>query len=139
MIRKEGREFGATTGRPRRCGWIDLPALKYAIMINGVTELSMMKADVLGTFEKIKVCTHYLIDGEKVEHFPYDVTDMEITPVYEEVEGWNCDLTALNSYDEAPKALKDYVEYLEQKLEVPITVVSVGPDRKQTLNNKVLA
>lgn len=139
LIRKEGREFGATTGRPRRCGWIDLPALKYAIMINGVTELSMMKADVLGTFEKIKVCTHYLIDGEKVEHFPYDVTDMEITPVYEEVEGWNCDLTALNSYDEAPKALKDYVEYLEQKLEVPITVVSVGPDRKQTLNNKVLA
>jgi adenylosuccinate synthase len=139
LIRKEGREFGATTGRPRRCGWIDLPALKYAIMINGVTELSMMKADVLGPFETIKVCTHYLIDGEKVEHFPYDVTDVEITPVYEELNAWNCDLTELASYEESPKALKDYVEYLEQKLEVPITVVSVGPDRKQTLNNKVLA
>lgn len=139
LIRKEGREFGATTGRPRRCGWIDLPALRYAIMVNGVTELSMMKADVLGTFEKIKVCTHYLVDGEKTEHFPYDITDVEIIPVYEEVEGWNCDLTKLSSYDEAPQALKDYVEYLEQKLEVPISVVSVGPDRKQTLTNKVLA
>lgn len=139
LIRKEGHEFGATTGRPRRCGWIDLPQLRYAIMINGVTELSMMKADVLGVFEKIKVCTHYIIDGEKVENFPYDVNDIEVTPVYEEVDGWNCDLTSLTSYDEAPDALKKYVEYLEQKLEVPITVVSVGPDRKQTLNNKVLA
>jgi adenylosuccinate synthase len=133
LIRKEGNEFGATTGRPRRCGWIDLPQMKYAIMINGVTELSMMKADVLGCFETIKVCTHYLINGEKVDYFPYDVNDIEITPVYVELKGWNCDLTQLNSYEDSPQPLKDYVTYLEQNLEVPITVVSVGPDRKQTL------
>jgi adenylosuccinate synthase len=136
LIRKEGHEFGATTGRPRRCGWIDIPQLKYAIMINGVTELSMMKADVLGCFETIKVCTHYLINGERVDYFPFDINDVEITPVYEELKGWNCDLTQLNNYNEAPQALKDYVTYLEEKLEVPITVVSVGPDRKQTLSNK---
>jgi len=138
-IRKEGSEFGATTGRPRRCGWIDIPALKYAIMINGVTELSMMKADILSCFDKISVCTHYIIDGERYDYFPYDVNDVEITPVYEEVQGWNCDLTGLTSYEESPAELKAYVQYLEQKLEVPITVVSVGPDRTQTLNNKVLA
>lgn len=135
-IRQEGREFGATTGRPRRCGWIDIPQLKYAIMINGVTELSMMKADVLGTFESIRACTHYEINGEKIDYFPFDVNDVKITPIYEEIEGWNCDLTQLNSFEEAPQALKNYVSYLERKLEVPITVVSVGPDRTQTLNNK---
>ena len=134
-IRKEGSEFGATTGRPRRCGWVDLPALKYAIMINGVTELSMMKSDVLDSFETIRVCTHYLVNGEKLDYFPFDIIDTEITPVYEDVKGWNCDLTKLSSYDDAPSELKDYVKYLEEKLEVPIKVVSVGPDRKQTLNN----
>ncbi len=136
LIRKEGHEFGATTGRPRRCGWIDLPQLKYAIMINGVTELSMMKGDVLDSFETIKVCTHYLINGEKVNYFPYDINDVEITPVYEELKGWNCDLTKLDNYASAPQQLKDYVKYLEANLEVPITVVSVGPDRKQTLLNE---
>lgn len=136
LIRKEGHEFGATTGRPRRCGWIDLPQLKYAIMINGVTELSMMKGDVLDSFETIKVCTHYLINGEKVDYFPYDINDVEITPVYEERKGWNCDLTKLDNYANAPQQLKEYVTYLEEKLEVPITVVSVGPDRKQTLLNE---
>jgi adenylosuccinate synthase len=135
LIRKEGREFGATTGRPRRCGWIDIPQMKYAIMINGVTELSMMKADVLSCFEKIQVCTHYIIDGEKVDYFPFDVNGIELTPVYEELEGWNTDLTQLTDYNDAPKALKDYVLYLEEKLEVPIKVVSVGPDRTQTLSN----
>jgi len=135
-IRKEGNEFGSTTGRPRRCGWVDLPALKYAVMINGVSELSMMKADVLSVFEKIKVCTHYKINGELVEYLPYDITNLEIEPIYEELEGWNCDLTELDSYDNAPQALKNYVTYLENALEVPITVVSVGPDRKQTLNNQ---
>ncbi len=134
-IRKQGHEFGATTGRPRRCGWIDLPALRYAIMVNGVTELSMMKADVLDVFDSINVCTHYLVDGEKVEYFPYDIVDTEIIPVLEEVKGWNTDLTELTSYNEAPSELKDYVKYLEAKLEVPIKVVSVGPDRKQTLQN----
>ncbi len=138
-IRTLGHEFGATTGRPRRCGWVDIPQLKYAIMINGVTELSMMKADVLDTFDTIKACTHYIIDGERYDYFPYDVNDMNVTPVYEELKGWNCDLTKLNSFDDAPVELKDYVQYLEQKLEVPITVVSVGPDRTQTLSNKVLA
>lgn len=138
-IRKEGSEFGATTGRPRRCGWVDIPQLKYAIMINGVTELSMMKADVLDGFDTISACTHYLIDGERYDYFPYDVNDVEVVPVYEEIKGWNCDTTKLTSFDDAPSELKDYVLYLEQKLEVPITVVSVGPDRTQTLNNKVLA
>jgi adenylosuccinate synthase len=136
LIRQEGREFGATTGRPRRCGWIDIPQMKYAIMINGVTELSMMKADVLSCFDKIKVCTHYIIDGERVDYFPFDVNGIDLTPVYEEVEGWNTDLTQLHDYADAPQALKNYVKYLEQKLEVPITVVSVGPDRNQTLSNK---
>lgn len=135
-IRKDGHEFGATTGRPRRTGWIDLPALKYAIMINGATELSMMKADVLDDFETIKVCTHYIINGEKVDFFPFDINDVEVTPVYEEVKGWNCSLTKLTNFADAPTELKDYVKYLEQKLEVPITVVSVGPDRTQTLNTK---
>jgi adenylosuccinate synthase len=134
-MRKEGREFGSTTGRPRRCGWIDLPALKYAIMINGVTELSMMKADVLSVFSKIQVCTHYEIEGELYDYMPYDIDGVEIKPIYKELEGWNCDLTQLNSFDDAPQALKDYVTYLEKELEVPITVVSVGPDRKQTLKN----
>ena len=138
-IRKEGFEFGATTGRPRRCGWIDLPQMKYAIMINGVSELSMMKADVLDKFDTIRVCTHYLIEGIRYDYFPYDVNDVEVTPVYEDFKGWNCDTTKLSSFDDAPKELKDYVTYLERNLEVPITVVSVGPDRKQTLNNKVLA
>jgi adenylosuccinate synthase len=135
-IRKEGFEFGATTGRPRRCGWVDIPALKYAIMINGASELSMMKADVLDNFETIRACTHYMIDGERYDYFPYDVTDMEVIPVYEDIKGWNCDTTKLASFDDAPAELKSYVAYLEQKLEVPITVVSVGPDRTQTLENK---
>ncbi len=135
QIRKEGHEFGSTTGRPRRCGWIDLPQLKYAIMINGVTELSMMKADVLSCFEKISVCTHYTINGERIEDFPYDVDDQNILPVYEELPGWHCDLTQLSDYNQAPDALKNYVSYLERQLDVPITVVSVGPDRQQTLRN----
>ena len=99
----------------------------------------MMKADVLGPFEEIKVCTHYIIDGERYDYFPYDVTDVDVEPVYETIKGWNCDLTELSSYEESPTELKDYVEYLEQNLEVPITVVSVGPDRTQTLSNKALA
>ena len=135
LIRQEGREFGATTGRPRRCGWLDLVQLRYAIMINGVTELSMMKSDVLSIFEHINVCTHYLINGEKVNDFPFDVTDLHIEPVYEKLAGWNCDLTELESFSDAPQALKDYVTYLEAQLNVPIRVISVGPDRKQTLQN----
>jgi adenylosuccinate synthase len=132
-IRQEGREFGSTTGRPRRCGWIDLVQLKYAIMINGVTELSMMKADILSIFDKIKICTHYEIEGEKITEFPYDVNDLDVKPIYIEMNGWKKDLTALSQYSDAPIELKNYVEYLEKELNVPITLVSVGPDRKQTL------
>jgi len=135
-IRRAGGEFGATTGRPRRCGWIDIPALKYAIMINGASELSMMKSDVLDGFDEIKVCTHYIIEGKKVDYLPFDITDIEIEPVYKSFKGWNTDTTKLTSYDDAPKELKDYVTYLEEQLEVPILTVSVGPDRSQTLNNK---
>jgi adenylosuccinate synthase len=134
LIRKEGSEFGATTGRPRRCGWLDLVQMRYAIMINGVTELSMMKSDILSIFNKIKVCTHYLVNGEKVSDFPFDVNDIEIIPFYEEIEGWNCDLTKLRDYKDAPQALKNYVSYLEKQLRVPINVISVGPDRTQTLS-----
>jgi adenylosuccinate synthase len=132
-IRQEGREFGSTTGRPRRCGWIDLPAMKYAIMINGVTELAMMKADVLDTFDTIRACTKYKVDGVEQDYMPYDIDGVTIEPVYEDVPGWNKDLTGLSSFADAPEALKNYVTYLEQHLQVPVTTVSVGPDRKQTL------
>ena len=133
QIRQLGHEFGATTGRERRCGWIDLPALKYAIMINGVTELSMMKADVLDTFESIKVCTHYKYKGEVIDYFPYSINENEIEPIYKEVKAWNTDLTKLRTKEEFPKELLDYVTYLEKELETPITIVSVGPDRTQTI------
>lgn len=132
-IRQEGREFGSTTGRPRRCGWIDLPAMKYAIMINGVTELAMMKADVLDKFETIRACTKYRVNGEEIDYMPYDIDNVTIEPVWEDIPGWNQDLTGLTSFSDAPQALKDYVAYLERHLEVPVTTVSVGPDRKQTL------
>lgn len=135
-IRKAGSEFGATTGRPRRCGWIDLPALKYAIMINGVTQLIMTKADVLSEFESIKVCTAYKHKGETIDHLPFDVLDENIEPVYEEIPGWKEDLTGLSEIADIPTELNRYIEYLEGKLETPITIVSVGPDRMQTLIRK---
>jgi adenylosuccinate synthase len=133
QIRQEGREFGSTTGRPRRCGWIDLPAMKYAIMINGVTELAMMKSDVLDKFDTIRACTKYRINGEEIDYLPYDIDGVTIEPIWEDIPGWGQDLTALTSFGAAPQALKDYVAYLERHLEVPITTVSVGPDRIQTL------
>ena len=132
-IRDKGHEYGATTGRERRCGWIDLPALRYAIMVNGVTELTMMKADVLDIFEDIYACTHYEVNGEKIDYLPYDIDSVPVKPIYEKVKGWNKDLTKLTSMDEAPSELHDYCKYLEAQLNVPITVVSVGPDREQTL------
>ncbi|MFM7023805.1 MAG: adenylosuccinate synthase [Flavobacteriales bacterium] len=132
-MRKEGNEFGSTTGRPRRCGWIDLPALKYSIALNGVTQLIMMKADVLSIFDTIKVCTHYLYKGVKTDRFPYNVEPENVQPVYVDLKGWNKDLTGLTSTDGMPKELLDYILFLEKELETPITVVSVGPDRKQTL------
>jgi len=132
-IRKIGHEYGATTGRDRRCGWIDLPALKYAVMINGATQLSMMKADVLDTFDNIEVCTHYEINGKKVDYFPYDITNIDVKPIYKKFKGWKKDLTTLESLDNSPQEFKDYITYLEQELQTPIKIVSVGPDRKQTI------
>ena len=131
-IRQLGHEFGATTGRERRCGWIDLPALKYAIMINGVTELSMMKADVLDTFEDIFVCTHYIENGEKINYFPFEISN-ETKPVFEKMKGWNQDITKLQSEDEFPEELSNYIKFLEKELEVPISIVSVGPNRSETI------
>ncbi|MBL6606755.1 MAG: adenylosuccinate synthase [Bacteroidetes bacterium] len=128
-----GNEFGATTGRPRRCGWLDLVALKYAVAINGVTQLMMMKGDVLSGFDKLKVCTAYNYQGKTITHFPYDIDPELVTPVYTELPGWKEDLTGMTQADQLPKELMAYIEFLEVELGVPIKIVSVGPDRKQTI------
>ena len=133
-LRKEGNEFGSTTGRPRRCGWIDLPSLKYSIMINGVTQLLMMKADVLSIFSKIKICTQYqLSDGTVTDQVPYELINENITPIYHEVNGWHCSLKGLVER-ELPLELQDYIEFLEKRLEVPISLISTGPDRTETIH-----
>ena len=133
-IRRIGHEFGAVTGRERRCGWIDLVALRYAIMINGVTKLIMMKSDVLDGFPTIKACTAYEVDGKLTRDFPYSIDDTErVRPVYTELPGWNTDLTKATSEADFPKEFKDYIAFLERELEVPIAIVSVGPDRTQTI------
>ena len=132
-MRDRGHEYGAVTGRERRCGWIDLVALKYAVMINGVTRLILMKSDVLDTFDTIKACTAYEIDGKVTDHFPFDAEDVEIKPVYTEVPGWKTDLTAITSKEEFPKAFSDYIRFIESYLGVEVYIVSVGPDRKQTI------
>ena len=137
-LRKAGHEFGATTGRPRRCGWLDLPALKYSIMLNGVTDLIMTKADVLSAFGELKVCTSYNYDGETVEHFPYNIDENNLSANYTSLPGWDKDLTGLSDISELPSELNNYITYLEKELEVPITVVSVGPDRTQTLMREVV-
>jgi len=130
-LAKIGNEFGSTTGRARRCGWIDLPALKYAININGVTQLNMMKADVLSGLETINVCTHYMLDGNKIDYLPFEDNE-NLTPIYTKLKGWDKDLMHISSLDEAPQEVHDYIAYLEKELETPISIVSVGPDRKQT-------
>ncbi len=132
-IRDIGREYGSTTGRPRRCGWIDLPALKYAVMLNGVTEMFMMKTDILNSFEKLSLGTSYkLKDGSTTQDFPYDLEEIEF-PIFTEVEGWNSELSFDGTYDEYPAELKEYVSFIEKYLNVPVSVISVGPDRKETL------
>ncbi|MEI7502735.1 MAG: adenylosuccinate synthase [Paludibacter sp.] len=131
-MRKIGFEFGSVTGRPRRCGWIDLVALKYAVMINGVSQLIMMKSDVMDTFETIKACVAYSIDGQEVEQFPYDLSD-GAEPVYVELAGWKMDMTKMKSEDEFPEEFNAYISFLEEELQVPIKIVSVGPDRDQTI------
>ncbi len=131
-MRSQGREFGSTTGRPRRCGWLDLVALKYSVMINGVTQLIMMKGDVLSSFKTIKVATAYKIGDTITENFPYELPE-NLEPIYKELPGWDSDLTGLTSEDEFPEALSNYISYLEAELKVPIKIVSVGPDRQQTI------
>ncbi len=128
-----GNEFGATTGRPRRCGWLDLVALRYACQVNGVTQLIMMKGDVLSGFKTLKVCTAYKYKGETIHHFPFNIDEENVTPIYTEMKGWNADLTEMTEASQMPKPLMDYIEFLEKELEIPITIVSVGPDRKQTI------
>lgn len=130
---KVGNEFGATTGRPRRCGWLDLVALKYAVQVNGVTQLMMMKGDVLSGFETLKVCTGYKYKGEEIEHLPYNIEEENLTPIYKEIKGWKEDLTKMTEESEFPQEFKDYITFIEKELEVPIKIVSVGPDRKQTI------
>ncbi len=132
LMRKNGNEFGSVTGRPRRCGWIDLVALKYAIMINGVNRLIMMKSDVLSDFDTIKACVAYKIDGKETETFPFDLNN-GAEPVFVELDGWKTDLTGIKTEDEFPEELNAYISFLEEELEVPITIVSVGPDRDQTI------
>ena len=128
-----GNEFGATTGRPRRCGWLDLVALRYACQVNGVTQLIMMKGDVLSGFDKVKVCTAYNYKGTVIEHLPYNIEEQNVTPIFTEFKGWKEDLTGITEASKMPKALNEYIAFLEKELEIPITIVSVGPDRTQTI------
>ena len=132
LLGERGHEFGAVTGRKRRCGWIDLVALRYAVMINGVTRLIMMKSDVLDTFDTVKACVAYRIDGKETEDFPFDICE-GVEPVYVELPGWKTDLTRMTSEDEFPEEFNAYISFLEDELGVPIKIVSVGPDREQTI------
>jgi len=131
-LRNIGKEFGSTTGRPRRCGWLDLVALKYSLMLNGVTQLIMTKTDVLDTFDTIRVATAYSINGELTDHMPFEL-DAEVKPVFTEMQGWNTDLTEVRSKEQFPQELKDYITFLEKELKVPVKYVSVGPDREQII------
>jgi adenylosuccinate synthase len=128
-----GCEFGATTGRPRRCGWLDLVALRYACQVNGVTQLMMMKADVLSGFKTLKICTSYNYKGKVIEHLPYNIESENVEPIYTEFDGWSEDLTAMEKDSSLPVSLMNYIEFLENELKIPIKIVSVGPDRKQTI------
>ena len=132
LLRKKGCEYGATTGRPRRCGWLDIPALKYAIMINGTTKLFMMKSDILTGFKTVKVCTAYNVDGKDQNEIPFD-NYSKIDPVYAELPGWDEDITGLRDYKELPQNLKHYVEFIEIQTGIPVSIVSVGPDRNATI------
>ena len=132
-LRRIGSEFGATTGRPRRCGWLDLPALKYSVMINGVTELNIMKADVLSHFDEIKMCLGYMVDGQYTDKLTYNISDTAI-PIYREFRGWNKEISNAQSYDILPEELKEYINFIQEYVGVPITRISVGPDRNQTID-----
>mgnify|MGYP006283037017 FL=1 len=131
-LQKQGNEYGATTGRPRRCGWLDLPALKYAIMLNGVTELLMTKADVLSKFKKIKICTGYKIKGKEIDYFPYDQYQIE-KPIYQEFEGWDKDISEISNFKDLPESFKQYIQFIEVQTGVPIKLISNGPDRNHLI------
>ena len=131
-LRDAGNEYGSTTGRPRRCGWLDLVALKYSVMLNGVTEMIMMKADVLDGFETIKICVGYEIDGEVIEHFPFELTD-DVKPIYVELQGWQTDLTKIKDQNEFPEEFNNYINFIEEEMGVPVSIASVGPNREQTI------
>ena len=131
-IRDLGHEYGAVTGRERRCGWVDLVALRYSIMINGVTKLILMKSDVLDGFETIKACVAYKVNGEEIDYFPFDINE-GVEPVYVEMPGWKTDMTKMTSEDEFPEEFNAYISFLEEQLGTPIKIVSVGPDRAQTI------
>ncbi|MDD4425551.1 MAG: adenylosuccinate synthetase, partial [Mariniphaga sp.] len=131
-LRKAGNEYGSTTGRPRRCGWLDLVALKYSLMLNGVSEMIMMKADVLDSFEILKICVGYEIDGEVVENFPFELTD-NIKPVYVELPGWETNLTNIKNQHAFPEELNNYISFIEDETGIPVTIASVGPNREQTI------
>lgn len=128
-----GNEFGSVTGRKRRCGWLDLVALKYAVQINGVTQLMMMKGDVLSGFDTLKVCTAYNYKGTSIKHLPFNIEQENVQPIYTEFKGWNANLTGLDKYENLPLELKQYIDFIEKEVEVPIKIISVGPDRKQTI------
>jgi len=130
---KVGNEFGATTGRPRRCGWLDLVALKYAVQVNGVTELIMMKADVLSGFKTLKVCTAYNYKGKEISHLPFNIEPENVTPIYKSFKGWQEDISSGDNFEKLPQTLKDYVAYIEESVGVKISIVSVGPDRTETI------
>ncbi len=132
-LRTEGHEFGSTTGRPRRCGWLDLPALKYSVMLNGATQLHMMKADVLDIFEEIKICTDYDVNGVVSDQLPFNLDSDIIKPVYKQMKGWNTNTSSFGVYDDCPAELKSYVEFIESSVNVPVRAVSVGPDRTETI------
>ena len=130
---KVGNEFGSVTGRKRRCGWLDLVALKYAVQVNGVTQLMMMKGDVLSGFSTLKVATAYNYKNKVIQHLPFNIEDKNVSPVYKTFTGWQADLTGMTTYDELPAELKQYIQFIEDEVEVPIKIISVGPDRKQTI------
>ena len=132
-IAKKGNEFGSTTGRARRCGWLDLLALKYALMLNGVTELFMMKADVLSGFDKVFLCTKYLFEGKEIDYFPSTIGDSTLEPIYESFDGWKNDISNCKEKSDFPKELINYIQFIENNLKIPIKLVSVGPDRNQTV------
>ncbi len=132
-LRRIGHEYGATTGRPRRCGWLDLVALRYTCMMNGTTELLMMKADVLNEFDTIRVCVGYKLNGAEIDYFPYEANDTNIEPIYKEFEGWKTDVSKCTTYDSLPQTLKDYIAFIEQYTGVRVSIVSVGPNRTETI------